>query len=65
MKYRHTGPTPDYLTNQTALATLAAHFVSFLGDSLGCSGDGFNKTNYNKDQYYIHELMHINQREMD
>ena len=44
---------------------MAAHFVSFLGDSLGCTGSGFNKTDYNKDQKYIHELMHIDQREMD
>ena len=39
--------------------------MSFLGDSLGCSGAGFNKTGYRKDQYYVHELMHINQQEMN
>ena len=65
--YRHSGepPAPDYLTDKTALASLAAHFVSFLGDSLGCSGAGFNKTGYRKDQAYVHELMRIDQREMD
>ena len=65
--YRHTGepPAPDYLTDKQALATLAAHFVSFLGDSLGCTGEPFNKTDYNPDQAYVHELMGIGQREMD
>ena len=65
--YRHSGepPAPDFLTDKTALAALAAHFVSFLGDSLGCSGAGFNKTGYNKDQQYVHERMNINQREMN
>ena len=39
--------------------------MSFLGASLGCSGTPFNKTDYNPDQAYIHELMHIDQREMN
>ena len=33
--------------------------------SLGCSGDGFNRTDYNKDQAHVHELMNIDQEEMD
>ena len=37
--------------------------MSFLGDSLGCSGAGYNKTGYNPNQQYVHELMHIDQEE--
>ena len=39
--------------------------MSFLGDSLGCTGTPFNKTDYNPDQAYIHELMNITQASMD
>ena len=36
-----------------------------MGDSLGCSGEPFNKTDYNADHAYVHELMHIDQQAMD
>jgi hypothetical protein len=66
-QYRHADepPAPDYLTNATALATLASHLVSFAGAAFGCTGTPFNTTNYNANHQYVHNKMGIGQTQMD
>ena len=39
--------------------------MSFLGYAFDCTGDGFNKTEFDPNQQRVHELMMIGQREED